>query len=354
MKKIIHIFLSVMILCSVFSGCAGGKKDNGKLKVAGLIRNDKESFLLAYTDALKEAAKNMDVNLEVYICDDDAAIQIDQVKTLLTGGTKYFVMTPVETGMTAQVTKLVQSMGGAVAFSNIVPSDESLDVGKNFFYASSAEISAGDFQAQILDDYFKKNPSKLSGKTVNILYLDGEYGHTAQIFRRQGFFDGMDARGYKVNVLGEGGANWGFDSAKQIISNFLGDFGSRIDAVVCQNDDMALGAVAALMDAGYYDENDSDGDGTNVSVPVLGVDATAAACQSIKEKKLYATVLQDAKGQASTALELVVQCSEHGSAKGFETSQGVKSATKVTGEAPLTRNSVMDQCFIVPFVPVTE
>lgn len=352
MKKIFYILILASL---IFGGCSKTKSsDSGKIKVAGLIRNDKETFLVSYTDALKEAAQKQNVELLVYFCNDDSAVQIDQVKTLLSRGVKCFVITPVDISITEQITKIINSQGGTAAFSNILASDAALDVGKNFFYASSSEIAAGDFQAQILDDYFKKNPSKLSGKTVNVLYLNGEYGHSAQIFRRQGFMDGISSRGYTVNVLGEGGANWNLDSARQIISGFLPSFGNEINAIIAQNDDMALGALAALEDSGYISSSDSDGDGTLASVPVIGVDATDAARNSIKEHKLYATVLQDAKGQASTALELVVQVAKTGSTKGFVTSSGVSAATTITGEAPLTRVSVLDQCFMVPFVPITE
>lgn len=357
MKRITYILAGLVLASSLFTSCGtkSSSTDN-RLKVAGLIRNDKETFLNSYTSSLIAAAEEENVNLKVCISNDDAAIQIDQIKTMLTSGVKYFVITPVDTSITEQITKLIKSYGGACAFSNILPSDEALDVGKNFFYASSAEISAGDYQAEILDAYYKKNPSKISGKTVNIFYMNGEYGHTAQIFRRQGFMDGMKARGYTVNVVGEDGANWGYDTSRQIVSNFLPANGNKIDAIICQNDDMALGSVQALIDAGYVEpgNRDVDGDGTILTKPVIGVDATDSAKASIKEHKLLGTVLQDAKGQASTALELVIQCSKNGNAQGFTTKGGVSCATKVTGEAPLNRESVKDQIFLVPFVPVTE
>lgn len=352
MKKIFYILILTSL---IFAGCSKtpSSKSN-KIKVAGLIRTDKETFIVAYTNALKKAAERENVDLSICISNDDAAVQIDQVKTMLNSGIKYFVITAVDSSITEQIAKIIHSQGGAAAFSNILPSDAALDVGKNFFYSSSSEIAAGEFQAQILDEYFKKNPSKLSGKTVNILYLNGEYGHSAQIFRRQGFMNGMEARGYAVNVLGEGGANWNFDSARQIISSFLPEYGSKMNAIICQNDDMALGSLAALDDAKYFSQTDDDGDGTIYKVPVIGVDATDKAKESVQENKLYATVLQDAEGQASTALELVVQIAKTGITRGFVTSNGVKAATEVTGESPLTRASILEQCFMVPFVPITE
>ena len=122
---------------------------------------------------------------------------------------------------------------------------------------------------------------------------------------------------------------------------------------------MALGAVESLIANKYVDDvssplRDVDGDGTILSVPVLGIDATDVARASIKEHKLYATVLQDASGQAQTALEVVLQCARHGNAKDFATKAGIKALAEVSKESPANRASVIDQCFMVPFVPVTE
>ncbi len=356
MKRLSYI-LSLCFLTLCFTGCIN-KPESKKIKAAGLFRSDAETFLNAYTAALVKAAAANDVDFKLNFCNKDAAVQIDQVKNLLMNGVKYFVIAPVDTGLTEQIVKLIHSKGGAVAFSNVQPSDAALDIGKNVFYVSSAETSAGDFQAQILDGYFKKNPNKLSDKTVRILYLNGEVGLSAQIFRRMGFLDGMARLGYKILIVNEGTANWTFDTARQLTDNWIAK-GAAFDAIIAQNDDMALGAVESLIANRYVDDpsfpkRDTDGDGTALSVPVLGIDATDAARASIKEHKLYATVQQDASGQAETALEVVLQCAKKGNAKGFVTKAGIKALTEVSKESPANRASVIDQCFMVPFVPVTE
>ena len=236
MKKIFYVLcLCASALC--FSGCLN--KSDSKIKAAGLFRSDTETFLNAYTAALVKAAGDNDVDFKLYFCNKDAAVQIDQVKNLLMNGVKYFVIAPVDTGLTEQIVRLIHSKGGAVAFSNVQPSDAALDVGKNVFYVSSAETSAGDFQAQILDEYFKKNPKKISSSTIRLLYLNGEVGHSAQIFRRMGFIDGITKRGYKVEIVAEGTANWAVDTARQLTDNWIAR-GAVFDAVIAQNDDMAL------------------------------------------------------------------------------------------------------------------
>ena len=94
----------------------GNKTSAQKIRVAGLIRSDSETFLNAYKAALVKSAEENDVDLQVYFCNSDDAVQLDQVKNLLTNGVTYFVIIPVDTGLTEQIVRLIHSKGGAVAF----------------------------------------------------------------------------------------------------------------------------------------------------------------------------------------------------------------------------------------------
>ena len=70
----------------------------------------------------------------------------------------------------------------------------------------------------------------------------------------------------------------------------------EFDAIVCQNDDAALGVVQALKSADMLEE-----------VLVLGVDGSDDALASIKAGELSMTALQDAKGQAEAGAQIFAQ-----------------------------------------------
>ena len=357
MKKILLISILSVFMFS-FAGC-GNKSSSDKEVIGVLLRNDNEAFLYAYKAGLIEAAKKNNVTLKIYSANNDAAIQIDQLKTMLLNGIKYFVIISHSTDLTEQMAKIINSQGGAAAFSNIIPSVNALKVGKNFFYASSPETDAGNFQAQIIDSYFKKNPGKISGKTLNVVYFNGEYGHPAQIYRKVGVMEGLSQLGYTVNLVAEFGANWDRASARQYLDLLIEGGDKNFNLVIAQNDEMALGAVDSLVSHGFVDNpssptRDIDNDGTALSVPVLGIDATDAGKKSMSDNQMYGTVLQDAGAQAETALELVWQCMKTGTAQGYVTQAGLKAASHVTKEAPLTDSTVISQCFVVPFVPVQK
>lgn len=82
------------------------------------------------------------------------------------------------------------------------------------------------------------------------------------------------------------------------MGKFLDEQDGSIDCVISNNDDMAMGAIDALKNKGYFKDGKY--------VPVVGVDATTAAINSIKEGALLGTVLNDYKNQAKAVFNLAV------------------------------------------------
>ena len=74
-----------------------------------------------------------------------------------------------------------------------------------------------------------------------------------------------------------------------------------IELIICNNDNMAEGAIKALQAVGY-----NLGTDRCVTIPVFGVDATDAAKQLIAEGKMTGTVVQDAEGMAECVCRLTI------------------------------------------------
>lgn len=85
-------------------------------------------------------------------------------------------------------------------------------------------------------------------------------------------------------------AMWDRVKGQEKMAAFLSSYGDKIDAVIANNDDMALGAIEALKAAGYFQNGKY--------MPVVGVDATAPAVQALKDGTLLGTVLNNAKNKA--------------------------------------------------------
>ena len=101
--------------------------------------------------------------------------------------------------------------------------------------------------------------------------------------------------GFKVNKVAEDTAMWDRVKGQEKMAAFLAT-GKRIDVVLANNDDMALGAIEALKAAGYF-----KGD---KYMPVVGVDATAPGVAALLDGTLLGTALNDAKNQGKATLNL--------------------------------------------------
>src|SRR5690606_35446673 len=98
-----------------------------------------------------------------------------------------------------------------------------------------------------------------------------------------------------MTILAEQTAEWDRANAMSLMENWIQSHGNKINAVFAQNDEMGMGALQALEQAGLKDQ-----------VVVVSIDAIADALQAVKEGRLDATVCQDAKAQGRQAVQMAV------------------------------------------------
>ena len=125
--------------------------------------------------------------------------------------------------------------------------------------------------------------------------LEGEPGHQDTLLRTKYAIDALTSVGIQVRKLASESANWNRAQAAQKMSLWLEEQGGDIEAVFANNDDMALGAIDACLDAGLAED----------ALPfVVGVDATPPALDAVAEGLLKGTVRNDAAGLARSMLDL--------------------------------------------------
>ena len=84
---------------------------------------------------------------------------------------------------------------------------------------------------------------------------------------------------------------------KTILSAYSEASKNMVELVIANNDEMALGAIAALNEAGYNKEGGK-------IIPVFGIDATDAAKNQIKNGSMTGTIKQDAEGMAEAIVRI--------------------------------------------------
>lgn len=122
--------------------------------------------------------------------------------------------------------------------------------------------------------------------------LEGEMGQSAQLLRYQGLEDTI-LKDDKYECVGTLSANWQRDKAMSTTEDWIGKY-PDLKAVICENDDMSMGALQAAEAEGK-------------DLVIIGVDGISDALQAVKDGRLSASVLQDAEGQASAVIDVAVK-----------------------------------------------
>ena len=125
--------------------------------------------------------------------------------------------------------------------------------------------------------------------------LEGEPAHQDTLLRTEYSVKTLTDNDIKVEKLASDSANWSKSQAINKTNEWINKFNNNIEVVFANNDDMALGAIDAFINAG-------------LDIPlVVGVDAIPSAIDAIKHGTLYGTVKNDAYGMASTMLDLILK-----------------------------------------------
>jgi methyl-galactoside transport system substrate-binding protein len=189
-------------------------------------------------------------------------------------------------------------------FYNKPPTEETYDSvvkASGSFFVGTLAREAGDMQGEILSDLWAADASKLDlngDGTIQFVEFEGEPNNAEAIARSQYSQETAEALGVPMEDVNGGEwivANW--DSA-QAQEKMLATWAAHpeIELVFANNDDMAIGVIAALNQSGYNTGNEGD-----PAIAVIGVDATDAAYEAIRAGKMTATVKQDgdAMGEAN-------------------------------------------------------
>ena len=276
LRSVILLVLALSMLLAL-TACSTSQKSD-KVKIGVTLMDFSTEFGIGLKDYMTAKADAMgDVELTVVDAGGDAAKQLQQVETFISQKVDAIIMQPQEQEACSPAIDKAKAAGLPIINCN------SLTITEPDAYVGSNDSES----AEIAMTYIAE---QLGGKG-NVLMMHGHPGQTAEVKRTEGAMDIL-AQNPDMTLLDEQTADWDRAEAMTLMENWIQAYGDQINAVFCQNDEMALGALNALVQAGKKD-----------NVLVVGVDAIDDALQSVKDGKMDATVYQDCKGQAEGAIE---------------------------------------------------
>lgn len=269
------LYLSMVILLS-----ACGRKEEHQFLVGISYQNLQNEFIINIQDAIREEAKKLDIELIETDSQGKAENQISQVENFIARGVDAIILNPYDKEGSAPAVDIAVREKKPIIVLNAIVSN----LKKANAYVGSDDSEAGRIAARYLVNHL--------GIKGNYAIIHGANGHSAEIQRTAGIKEVLS--GYpEVNIVFEQTANWDRTQALALMENWL-NTGKKIDAVIAQNDEMALGAYKAIEAAGKRKE-----------IAVIGIDAIQDALKAIADDRLAGTVFQNAKEQGATAIKLV-------------------------------------------------
>lgn len=304
MKKLIAF---LMVLATVFAlvACAApaatpaaaepaaeaAAPAEAKTITVGVSLYARDQFISTLEQGILAAAEAAGVTVDSQEANNDTQKQAEQVRTFAAKGYDVMIVNLVDTS-TAE-TIIAEAGDIPIIFVNRRPDDSVLVAGK-YAYVGSQEWDAGKMQAEFLAKYF-------AGRTdpINYVLFMGQLGLENTQQRTDSVKTELTNAGFTLNKVFEDTAKWDRATAMDMMQTFLGT-GAAFDCVICNNDEMALGVIEALK-AGGIDLT---------KVPVVGIDATDMACESVKNHEMAMTVFQDAAGQGAKCIEFAKLAAE--------------------------------------------
>jgi len=265
-----------------------------------------DNFLTVLRNGMLDYARTLpDVTLQIEDAQNDVGKQLNQIQNFIAGGVDAIVVNPVDTDATVAMTQAAQQANIPLVFVNRQPANLN-DLPENQAFVASDEKESGTLETREVCRLLTEAGKDKDG--ANILVLMGELSNQAARQRTEDIHEVIATPECSfMKIVEEQTGNWSRTQGTDLMTNWL-SAGITFDALVSNNDEMAIGAIQALKAAGV-DMKD---------VVVAGIDATQDALAAMEAGDLDVTVFQDAAGQGKGALDTALSL-----AKGEQVSREV-------------------------------
>lgn len=274
--------LLVLATFLAISSCQNSSESNAdQITIGVTMLSMQNEFIVNVADEMQKKADEMGVKLIIVDAERSALKQMEQVESFIAQQVDAIIMNPCE----------VEASSPAVARA-IAAKIPIINVNSETSATPTAFVGSNDVEsARIAMNYI----AECLGGKGKLLMIHGFMGQAAQIQREEGAKEILKSYP-EIELIAEQSGEWDRSKSMDLMQNWIQSYGDAIDAVFAHNDEMGMGAVKALENAGMKDK-----------VIVVSIDAIKDALQAVQKGSLDATVFQNAQKQGSAAIETALK-----------------------------------------------
>lgn len=291
-KKFLALLLTGAMALAALTGCGSKEEtpaegngeeapaEGGAYKIALIQQHQTNAFQIAVTEGAQAKADELGVELSILSADQDAAKQISQIEQCVSEGYDAILFEPVDPDGLRDAAKAAADAG--VVMINVVSSCTDWESAGISAVACGDNVKAGENEMQHVADL-------LEGKG-NVAILTGPSSTTDSLDRLEGYRNILANYPEMTEVVAPADCEWDTAKAQATVESWLSAY--DLDAIVCQNDGMAVGAGNAA--------------GANSGIVITGLDGTPDGYEAIKDGRITGTVAQDGGAMAANGIEAAV------------------------------------------------
>lgn len=269
------------------------------VRAAVLLYRFDDTYVSLVRKGLEEIQKNNQEKIEFtfYDAKNNQAIQNDSIDSIITNNSAdLLLLNIVDTKNSYEVINIIKESNLPVVLFNREP----IDISSVQSYDRSCYVGTNSAQAAILEgniiiNEWNKNKSSIDIDGDNILeyiMLIGEAYNKDAVLRTKYSISTINDAGIQTKELASTICDWNRELAKDKFEQLYLYYGNRIEAIISNNDEMAIGAIEALQKYGYNLGEPSK------TITAVGIDGIPKALELIKRNEMAGTVVQDAPAMA--------------------------------------------------------
>jgi inositol transport system substrate-binding protein len=279
--------IGLLVVATAIAGCRRSTAPARPIVGVSMAHFDDNWLTILRNAMLEHAAKYPEIDIRFADAQGDVGRQLSQIQNFAAQDAAAIIVNAADTSATPGMTKAARDAGVPLVYVNRKPAEETLPAGVVF--VGSEDLQAGTLEMEEL--------ARLMNHRGNVAIMVGELASNGAQLRTEAV-ENVVAKYPGMKIVEKQVGNFQRERGLDLMNNWL-TAGTAIDAVAANNDEMAIGAIMAIQQAGIAPGK----------ILVGGVDATPDALAELAKGTLAVTVFQNARGQAQGAVDAAVKLS---------------------------------------------
>lgn len=277
------------------------KPEKKQIKIAVFAYKKSDIFLSDIIENMERAGHEYEedtgiaVQIDILDAKENQSEQDRQLDKCLQLDYDIFCVNLVDRTTASVVVDKTEAQGIPLIFFNREPVEQDIEKGNKVYYIGADAKGSAVLQGKMIADLYAEDPSALDldgDGTVEYVMMEGQMGHQDAIIRTEWSIKTIRNAGVPLKAVESGVANFERSQGAALMEQWL-QKGDDIELVICNNDDMALGAVDAIKKMGIKKD-----------IKIVGIDGTEEGIKAVESGSMYGTVICNSQQQGEAMFTL--------------------------------------------------